>query len=282
MTTRGGLVEGEGEEAMRAGGLRGSAEAAEGAPRAALPSDATGSEEDGVNRRHVVVLGVQGQHAHEEQEIGQTEPSPRCAAEKKDEAGQPEEDVEGVECLDLLVEKGEWREDGVLAAATIVLQELERGPVVMDLPEEVGAGDQEHEGNAGEGFAAEKQRSADARGEECEAERDQKEGHGRLVEQAEAGSETEAEPGGETLPGGMGGRQGNGVRRGVPWRGRGEAEVMLEREQGEQAAHPEEGLEGVHGEEAVDAEVLRGDEDAEHGEGPARRGDRRGTRRAGR
>ena len=42
--------------------------------------------------------------------------------------------------------------------------------------------------------------------------------------------------------------------------------ALLESNEGQQADHPEERLEGVHGEEPVDTEVLRHDQNAEHRE----------------
>ncbi len=49
--------------------------------------------------------------------------------------------------------------------------------------------------------------------------------------------------------------------------GAGSAFLGEDADEGEGAEHPEDGLDGVHGEVAVGAEELGGDEDAEHGEG---------------
>ena len=79
--------------------------------------------------------------------------------------------------------------------------------------------------------------------EETDDEGDEEEGHGWLVEEAEAGGDAEDDP---PLP-----RAGAGD----------------DADDGEEAGHPEDRFDGVHGEEAVDAEVLRCEEDAEHGQG---------------
>ncbi len=75
-------------------------------------------------------------------EVGEADPAHAgdgAGAQEGDEAGDPEEGADGVELLDLGVEEGQEGEDDVLVAGLPVVEELEGGPVVVDLPEEVGA-----------------------------------------------------------------------------------------------------------------------------------------------
>ena len=78
------LVERKGEEAISAGLRRGGGELAEGTPAALLPGDAAGGKEDGVDGGDVIILGVQGEHADEEEDEGEADPAPGGAAKKPD------------------------------------------------------------------------------------------------------------------------------------------------------------------------------------------------------
>ena len=121
----GGLEEGEGEGAVL---LDGSA-----ATEAMLPGDAAGGEEDGVDGGAVVVLGVESHHAGEKEDEGEAEPAPAFgerAEEEGVEAGEPDEDVEGMEGVDLGEEEGGRGEGDVFAFGAAVAEELDGGPVV--------------------------------------------------------------------------------------------------------------------------------------------------------
>ena len=165
-----------------------------------------------------------------------------AGAQEGDEAGDPEEDIGRVQHLDLGVDEGKKRKHDVFVPDHAVVEEFEGWPAVVDLPEEVGQGDEDEERD-GDGAPSGEEDAALGGEEEAEAEGDEEEGHGRLVEEAEAGGEAKDDP-----P--------------FPRAGTGE-----DADDGECAGHPEEGFEGVHGEEAVDAEELGGDEDAEHSQG---------------
>ena len=171
-----GLVEGESDEAVGTDLRGGGGELAEGTPATLLPGEGSGRKEDGVDGGDVVGLGVEGEHADEEEDEGETDPAPGRAAEQPDETGHPKEEGDGVESLDLGVEEGERAKHGVLTTA-IILKEFEGGPVIVDLPKEIRRGDGEKQGDAGEGFAAEEEGAAGAGDEESEAEGDEEEGH---------------------------------------------------------------------------------------------------------
>ena len=143
-----------------------------------------------------------------------------------------------MEDQDLLRDELDRAQPHVLPAAGHVAQVLERGEVVTHLPDEVGGGDEQRDGGAHprpgraqvlpiRGRAA-GPRPADTREEH----------RGVLVHQAESrqGPEDEPQP-----------------RVAAPH----------DPDQGPHAAHPEQGLEGVHGEDAVGAQV---DGRREHGQ----------------
>lgn len=160
---------------------------------ALLPGKAAGGEEDGVDGDDVVVLGVESHHADEEEDVGEAEVAVGAAPEEVDEAGDPDEGGCGVEVEDLGEEEDGWGEFFVFVFYAAVVEELPRGPVVVELPENVGEDEQEHDGDAVYGpLAAEKRslRADDEGGEEGEEE----EGHRRLVEEAQTGGEAEEEP----------------------------------------------------------------------------------------
>ena len=114
-------------------------------------------------------------------------------AEQRDNAGDPEQSVERVHGGELREEEFWWAKDGVLVFFYAVVQELECGPVVVDLPEEVGEGDEDEERDA-EGGPAVEEEVALRCAEQAEAEGDEEERHRRLVEQAEAGGDAEDGP----------------------------------------------------------------------------------------
>lgn len=121
--------------------------------------------------------------------------------------------------------------------------------MVADLPEEVGQGngDDESDGD-GEPSAGEQ---AALRGEqECDESGDEKEDDGVLVFEAEASADAKDDPPGAADTVGVGKRVGLG-----------------DTDEGEGAEHPENGVEGVHRQIAVDAEVNAGNGDAKHGQG---------------
>ena len=65
---------------------------------------------------------------------------------------------------------------------------------MVDLPQQVRAGKNEHEEDAGEGFAPKKQSTARLRHEQGKGEGGEEEGHGRLVEQTQTSGEANEEP----------------------------------------------------------------------------------------
>ena len=87
---------------------------------------------------------MQDEHEHVEDEEGQADPAAvgdRACAQKRDDAGDPEQSVGGVHLQELVEEEAYRAEDDVLVSDLAVMEELESGPVVMYLPEEVGQGD---------------------------------------------------------------------------------------------------------------------------------------------
>lgn len=210
-----------------------------------LPGDGSGSEEDGVDGGQVVVLGVELEGDGEEGEIGEGDPAhvgDGAGAQEGDEAGDPEEGVEGVHHHELGSEEGEQGELDVFMLELAVVEKFEGGPAMVRLPEEVGESDPDEESD-GEGGPAGEEDAALGCEEEANAETDEEEGHRGLVEEAEAGGDAEDRP---------------------PLAETGAGEDADESEGRE---HPEDGFDGVHGEKAVEGEVLGGAEDAEHGEG---------------
>ena len=65
----------------------------------------------------------------------------RACAQKRDDAGDPEQSVGGVHLQELGEEEAQWAEDDVLVSDLAVVEELESGPVVVNLPEDIGQGD---------------------------------------------------------------------------------------------------------------------------------------------
>ena len=62
---------------------------------AGLPEEAAGGEEDGVDGGGVVVLGVEGGHGGEEENIGESEPALGGAAEEPVKPGEPDKGADG-------------------------------------------------------------------------------------------------------------------------------------------------------------------------------------------
>ena len=140
---------------------------------------APGCEESGINTREVVILGVRDVHDDVEEEVGCAEPASvgyRPRAEQREDAGDPEQSGERVHVEKLREEEVQRVQDSVLAIDATVVEELERGPVVMDLPQHVRKRDQHKQGNAQGGIACEQQ-AALRRDEQAETERDKKEDH---------------------------------------------------------------------------------------------------------
>ena len=109
------------------------------------------------------------------------------------------------------------------------------------LPKNVGKADENKQSDAQCGEAREEQ-AALRRAKERDAEGDQEERHGWLVEQANAGGDAEDEP-----PGALG-------------------VAAQDEQESEDAEGPEDRLPGVHGEEPIGADELRAAEQAQHGE----------------
>jgi hypothetical protein len=158
-----------------------------------------------------------------------------------DDAGDPEQHGDGMELHDLSEQELRRGEDDVLVVDAAVAEKLECGPVIVDLPKDVGHGDKEQERDAKSGPAGE-EHSALRGAEQTEAEGDEEEGHRGLVQEADAGGDAEDDP---------------------PLRGRAAAK---DEDESEDAGHPEHGLAGVHGEEAVECDVAGGEEEGEHRE----------------
>jgi hypothetical protein len=111
---------------------------------AALPGDSPGGEEHWIDGGEIVVLGVQDEHEHVEDEEGQADPAAagdRAGAQKRDDPGDPEQSVGGVHLQELSEEEAHRAEDDVLVSDLAVVEELESGPVVVNLPEGVGQRD---------------------------------------------------------------------------------------------------------------------------------------------
>ncbi len=70
--------------------------------------------------------------------------------EKRKQAAQPEGKAERLHHQNLLGQIGRGREDDVFAGGANVIHQLEEGPVVLDVPKEVGKKDQEGDGAARE------------------------------------------------------------------------------------------------------------------------------------
>ena len=62
-------------------------------------------------------------------------------AQKRDDPDDPEQSVGGVHLQELGEEEAHRAEDDVLVSDLAVVEELERGPVVVNLPEDVGQRD---------------------------------------------------------------------------------------------------------------------------------------------
>ena len=135
-------------------------------------------------------------------------------------------------------------EGDVFVLGAAIFEEFERGPVMRDLPGDLGGDDEQHEGDAGEGpWGAEQ---ATLRGDqEGEEQGGEEEGHGVLVEEAEAGGGPEEEP--------------ESGRAAV-------FAAAVYEDQGKEGGHPEHSFAGVHREEAVGTEVLGDDADGDEGE----------------
>ncbi len=172
-----GLVDGEGEGGGAAAFVGG---------EAVLPGDGSGGEEDGVDGGEVVVLGVEAEHDRKEDEVSEGDPAhvgEGAGAEEGDDSGDPEEGGEWVEHGDLAEEEGQEAEDDVFVAERSVAEEFQGGPVVVDLPEEVGEGDEDEERDGDGGVTAGEDGSLGSE-EESDEECEEEEGHGGLVEQA--------------------------------------------------------------------------------------------------
>jgi hypothetical protein len=161
-----------------------------------LPGDAAGGEEDGVDRADVVVLGVHAHHHGEKDQVSETEPAPRLSlwiAQKPDEARDPDQRGKRVQIAQLGTEEWERGKFDVLVVKLTVAQELKRGPVIVDLPNQVRQRDKDKQRNAGRGPFAGQQaaRGSDQqRGEQAEEE----EGQRRLIKQTKPAGEAEPKP----------------------------------------------------------------------------------------
>ena len=148
--------------------------------------------------------------------------------------------------LDLLGHEGGGAEHHVLAHPAHASEVLEGREVVAELPDDVGQEDEEghsdREPGPGRAQLAPRPREDEGRAQ------GQAEEHRRvLVHQAEAGEEAEEEPGAPIT-------------------------TIEDPQQDEHRSHPQQRLEGVHGEEAVGAEV-----DGCHGHGQSSQGLREGA-----
>ena len=157
------------------------------------------------------------------------------------EAWEPDEGGPGTESEDLVGDEGERAEVGVFTVDATVVEELKCGPAVVGLPEQVWDGDEDEQGDAVGGLAGEEEASLRGKEQAC-AEGEEEKGHGRFVEEADAGGDAEDGP-----PG--------------PW-----VFAFRELNESEKAGKPEGGFPAVHGKVAVLPEVHGGEEDGEHGE----------------
>ena len=132
-----------GEEENRFEDGEGEGAVACGACLAGLPCEAASGEEDGIDGGKVVVLGVHGHHEGEEDEIREAEPAAGRFFEKPEKTCAPDEKVNWVEGDELCIEEGQWAQDFILVLELAVAEELECGPMVVDLPEEIRDGDED-------------------------------------------------------------------------------------------------------------------------------------------
>src|ERR1035438_5960402 len=210
----------------------------------------SGGEKDWVDGGDIIVLAVHGHHHGEEGQVGEGNEAPGAGAAGKsepDKSAEPEGGGGEEQDLDLFEEEHQGGQLDVLVGVGDAAKELIGGEVVDPLPEEVGEGEEDEQGHSGGAVPGPEDaalRAAEQADEQCDEEED----GGVLVLNAEAGEQAEEEPG----PGAGG--------------------AVGEAQYDEEGAHPEAGLEGVHGEEVGGAEEDGGSEDGGHGEdlrGPA-------------
>jgi hypothetical protein len=163
---------------------------------AALPGDGAGGEKHWIDGGEIVVLGVQDEHEHVEDDEGQTDPEAaghRAGAQQGDETGDPEQSVGGVHLQELREEEAYRTEDDVLVPNLAVVEELQCRPAVVNLPEHVGQHDNDDECDGECGPACEEDAALWCK-QKAESDGDEEEEDRRFVEQADAGGESEDGP----------------------------------------------------------------------------------------
>ncbi len=130
---------------------------------------------------------MQGHHGSEK-EVGIGQPAQGLRAGIAEEPYQPrhpEEDGQRFEIEDLHAKEGERSECDVLVFDSPVVKEFERGPVVRDLPDEIGGGDEDEDCDSDGGPSSEEKATLRCK-EQAEERAKEEERHGGLVEQTDA------------------------------------------------------------------------------------------------
>jgi hypothetical protein len=221
---------------------RGSEPSAARACAQTLEGDRASGHRQDVDGGEVVGLGAsRHERAEEDDERPRGEAErPRTRVEKKeDDAGEPERKRQRMDDLDLAPDELRHRDRLMLVQARIA-QHLERRPAVIDLPEDVREHDESRERRAPERPLREEQSPLSCE-EKPGDEGDREERHGVLVEEPDSDDDADREPESRIVP-----------------------PDHADREPG--ARRPEERLQRVHGEEAVEPEVDRRHEDREGGD----------------
>ena len=163
----------------------------------ACQQTAAGGEDSGIDGGKVVVFRVaRGEHEHKEDDIGPAKkaPLPATAADQQPRySRQPEKHAERAHHEHLRAEELQRREDGVLVIHLAVVNELERGKVVVDLPEEIWKREDDDERHADERATCEDD-AALGRKQQADEQRDEEDHHRRLVLDADAAGDAEDDP----------------------------------------------------------------------------------------
>ena len=103
----------------------------------AFRRDPARGEKHRVDGSEVIMLSVQENELCESDEICDAKKAVRPTGEQPDKSAEPERERGGIHDEDLLAEELQRAERDVFVAARYIAQELERGPVVADLSDDV-------------------------------------------------------------------------------------------------------------------------------------------------
>ena len=147
-------------------------------------------EEHGIDREHVIVLGVRDFHQYEEDDKGQAEHAPAAVAQKPDQPREPDRQQDRVHVDDLLLHERERAEHDVLAFAADVGQVFDRREVMADLPDEVREKERDSNG-AGDPYPTSRELTAMMRQQQGDGDRESERQRRVLILESETGQHAE-------------------------------------------------------------------------------------------